>query len=257
MKRGVTALLGATSSLLGHGVLGWSLLEAPPPLPPPARVEPFEVRMLELPEPARVIAKEALPPPEQAPPKPAPPRPRQRPAAEPPPVLPPPVTPQPLAPQPEPEPEAPPAALLDLSQPASPFGIVSGAGNGLGSGTANSGYAGPAPEPVAVNVRQALPFAKLGDLSRKPRAPSLDARLRQHYPPELRRRGVAGQAEVRVLIDARGRVEALELVSESAAGFGSACERTLRDSVWSAPLDRDGEPVRTRIIYRCRFEIEH
>lgn len=257
MKRGVSALGAAATSLLSHGVLAWSLLAARQPLAHPARIEHFDVRMLELAEPPP-MRTEPPPPPQPPVSKPAPPRPKPRPAAEPPPALPRPATAPPSAPAPEAarQPDPAPAALLDLSQPASPFGVATGAGYGLGSSTASTGPTRPAPEPVPVNVRQALPFAKVGDLSRKPRAPSLDARLRQHYPAELRRRGVSGQAEVRVLIDAHGDVEALELVSESVAGFGSACEQTLRDSVWSVPLDRDGDPVRTRISYRCRFEID-
>jgi TonB family protein len=112
-----------------------------------------------------------------------------------------------------------------------------------------------APKPVAT-ARPAPPLAKLSDLSRKPRAPSLDAALRDNYPPELRRRGLDGQAEVRVVITPGGRVSEIAVVSESASGFAEACRRTLLGSRWSEPLDRDGRPVSTRLTYRCRFQVE-
>jgi TonB family protein len=99
-------------------------------------------------------------------------------------------------------------------------------------------------------------LAKLGDLSKKPRAPSLDARLRQNYPRELRQRGVEGQAEVRAVVNAAGRVEQVSVLSETAPGFALACKNTLLGSQWTQPLDRNGEPVGTRLTYRCRFQTE-
>ena len=117
---------------------------------------------------------------------------------------------------------------------------------------------GPIARPAALApaAPRAPALAKLSDLSRKPRAPSLDAALRRNYPPELRRRGTEGQAEVRVVIDRFGRVGEIAVVSESAAGFAEACRKTLAGSRWSEPLDRDGQPVSTRLTYRCRFQIE-
>ena len=47
----------------------------------------------------------------------------------------------------------------------------------------------------------------------------------------------------------------LVLVSQSTNGFGDACRATLRDSIWSAPLDREGRPVSTLVTYTCRFEV--
>jgi hypothetical protein len=99
-------------------------------------------------------------------------------------------------------------------------------------------------------------LAELGDLSKKPRAPSLDALLRQNYPRQLRRRGVEGVAEVRVVVNAAGRVDQVSVLSETAPGFALACKNTLLGSHWSQPLDRNGEPVGTRLTYRCRFQTE-
>jgi TonB family protein len=141
--------------------------------------------------------------------------------------------------------------------------VLAAAGVPLGSyalaagspGLARAGDWGGA-SAAAPAVARAPALAKLSDLSRKPRAPSLDASLRQNYPLDLRRRGVEGQAEVRVIIDPLGRVEHVSILSESAAGFGQACKRTLLGSRWTEPLDRDGNPIGTRLTYRCRFQVE-
>jgi hypothetical protein len=50
-------------------------------------------------------------------------------------------------------------------------------------------------------------------------------------------------------------VRDLVVVSQSGPGFGDACRATLRDSVWSAPLDREGRAVTTFVTYTCRFEV--
>lgn len=155
-------------------------------------------------------------------------------------------------------PTAPPALLSDAPSGTGGAGVVQIPGAPIGS-LATSSMLGPR-EPIAVNepalTRAPPALAKLGDLSRKPRAPSLDASLRQHYPLELRRRAVEGQAEVRVVISPKGLVDQVSLLSESAPGFGQACKSTLLGTRWSEPLDRDGKPVGTRLTYRCRFQIE-
>jgi TonB family protein len=96
----------------------------------------------------------------------------------------------------------------------------------------------------------------LGDLSRMPQAPDLRDKLARAYPAEARLRGLEGKAVVRARIMPDGRVRELALLSESAAGFGSACQETLRGSGWSPPLDRSGAAVSTFINYTCRFNVQ-
>jgi len=96
----------------------------------------------------------------------------------------------------------------------------------------------------------------LGDLSRLPEAPDLREKLARAYPAEARLRGLEGKAVVRARIMPDGRVRELALLSESAAGFGAACEETLRGSGWSPPLDRQGAQVSTFINYTCRFNVQ-
>jgi TonB family protein len=95
-----------------------------------------------------------------------------------------------------------------------------------------------------------------GELSRPPRAPGLNGDLERNYPAEARRSGVGGTAVIRISILPDGRVGSIRRVSESYPGFGEACERTVRGSRWSPPLDARGEPVATEVNYTCRFEIK-
>jgi len=241
--------LAAAASVLVHAGLGWRLYTAPPAVSVERERDTFQVRRVVLPPPPPAILPEP-PAPVPEPPAPPPPRPRPtpaRPAADPAPAR--------LEPAPEPAPErvsAPPALLADTG-PAAVGGVVQLPGASIGALVTTKPLLAAPPRGVAA---PAAALAKLSDLSRKPHAPSLDAALRQNYPAALRRRGTEGQAEVRVVIDARGRVGDVAILSESAAGFAEACRKTLLGSRWSEPLDRDGNAVSTRLTYRCRFQIE-
>jgi TonB family protein len=89
-----------------------------------------------------------------------------------------------------------------------------------------------------------------------PRPPSLSGLLRANYPDEARQRGLRGSASLRARIDADGVIRNARVRSESSAGFGSACRRTLLGSRWSAPRDKNGSAVATEIVYTCHFEID-
>jgi TonB family protein len=246
--------LSLATSTAAHGVFAWQLAGTPRERRAPRDRDTFEVRMVALPPPP-------APEPEPAPAPPAPvPPPPPKPAVKAPPTPAAPVPAPPSEPppaEPAPEPTTAPAALLAETGIGSGSGVVQLAGAPVGAWS-NAAPPPPleTPRVTAPPARASAPLAKLSDLSRKPRAPALDAALRQNYPAELRRRGTEGQAEVRVVIDPRGRVGEIAIVSESAAGFADACRKTLIGSRWSEPLDRDGQPVSTRLTYRCRFQIE-
>jgi len=95
----------------------------------------------------------------------------------------------------------------------------------------------------------------LGDLSRPPRAPDLDAQLAANYPREARLAGTAGSAVIRARILVDGRVGPTRVVSESAPGFGVACQRTLAGSRWQPPLDAHKQAVATDLAYTCTFAV--
>jgi outer membrane biosynthesis protein TonB len=94
-----------------------------------------------------------------------------------------------------------------------------------------------------------------GDLSKLPGAPVLTDMLEGNYPDEARRRGVPGRAVMRLRVMPDGHLRDLIVVAESGRGFGEACKRTLRDSLWSPPLDRQARPVSTIVNYTCTFAV--
>lgn len=132
-----------------------------------------------------------------------------------------------------------------------------------GNGQAMHGPVGrPGAKVTARQVEGALPAKDPGpavvavaDLSRPPVPPALDQALERNYPVEARRLGQSGKAVVRARISAQGSARELVVVSESGAGFGEACKQTLAGSRWTAPLDREGNPVATVIQYTCRFVV--
>lgn len=241
-------LLGALwVSLALHALLG-SRIEALPAVKAAIK-PPSEVRIQVMaPKPPPPVPAEPEPPP--SPPRVPPPKPRPKPAAEPPPA--------PLVQPPEPAPAAPPppelsGVTLTGDGPAA-FSMPSGDGSAR---TAPLGAIGNSP-PV---VREAPPAPRgprvvpLAELGARPVPPSLAQALSRNYPPEARRRGVAGKASVRARIDADGVPRALRVIEESFAGFGPACRDTLAASRWSAPKDRAGSAVSSEVLYTCRFVI--
>lgn len=200
------------------------------------------------------------------------------------------ATPEPEAPSEVPEPATPPAVIAHVapaSQPArsvaaataaaqtaapaldlsgvtltndtgTGFAMPTGDGSALrgpiGLGT-NRGQVVAAPS-AAASVPKPPALVDAGDLSEHPRPPSLTGLLRANYPEEARQRGLRGDAKVRARIDADGLIRVARLLSESSAGFGSACRRTVLGSHWSAPRDKNGGAVATEIVYTCHFEVD-
>lgn len=207
-----------------------------------------------------------------------PPLPAPEPAPEPPPSLTPEPTPtrpalatrMPAATQPtNSAPAAPQAAataapVLDLSGVTLTNDSGAGFAMPVGDGSALHGPIGlgapraptvAAPAAIA-SVAKGPALVDASDLSERPRPPSLTNLLRQNYPEEARQRGLRGTASLRARIDPDGVIRSARMVSESAAGFGSACRRTVLGSHWSAPHDKNGSAVATEIVYTCHFEID-
>lgn len=246
-------LWALSSSLVLHGVAYASLGLSPrsaSPRPGPSEVT-FEVNPVPEPPPPPVAPPPA-PEPEAPEPHDAPPV-RERVA----PVQ----TAQPVA-----KAEAPtPAAPLDLSGVTLTNADDSSFAMPVGNGQAFAGVIGPGgPRTEAPSAPAALPsptargpeIVPLSDLSSRPVPPALDGALRQNYPEEARRRAVGGSASVRARLDPDGILRRVQVQSETFAGFGAACRRTLEGSRWSAPRDRSGRAVATEIRYTCRFQVE-
>lgn len=243
----------ALCSLLVHGLVYVNLDPAAPVAArkPPKSVVAFSVANAR-PEPP------ATPPP----PEPESDAPRPTPAPRPAPI---PAT-RHAEPNPAPPAEAPPAGPIDLSgvtltnDTGGSFTML--AGNGLAREgalrvPASLGRDRPAAPAASVTAPRPEPprVVPVADLSTRPSPPALDSALQRNYPAEARRRGVGGNAMVRIRIDPDGVVRSVTTLGESAAGFGEACRRTLRGSRWSPPRDRAGRPVATEVRYTCRFVV--
>ena len=113
-----------------------------------------------------------------------------------------------------------------------------------------------APSPATRSATQAPHLVAVSDLSERPRPPSLAGLLRANYPEEARLRGLRGSARLRARIDSDGVSRAVWVLSETSAGFGSACQRTVLGSRWSVPRDKRGGAVATEIVYTCHFEVD-
>jgi len=115
------------------------------------------------------------------------------------------------------------------------------------AGATGGGGSGP--------ISKGPPTLGLAGLSKPPRPPVLSEMLERNYPDEARKRGVPGKAVMRLRVMPDGHLRDLIVIAESERGFGEACKRTLRDSLWSPPLDRDAHPVSTFVSYTCTFEV--
>jgi TonB family protein len=171
------------------------------------------------------------------------------------------------APTPSPTPTPAPvtaAPALDLSGVTLSNDTGTGFAMPLGDGGALHGAIGVgAPRVQAVTTGPTPPsspkppaLVDASDLSERPKPPALTGLLRENYPDEARQRGLRGSASVRARIDADGVIRSARLLSESSAGFGSACRRTVLGSHWSAPRDKNGSAVATEIVYTCHFEVD-
>jgi len=165
------------------------------------------------------------------------------------------VAPRPTVATADPTPE--PADLSGVTLTNEGAGWASPVGNGapltgpIGLATATSAKHSRGTETPTAGDR----VVALGDLSRPPRAPNLDAQLAANYPREARLAGSPGSAVIRARILLDGRVGATRVVSESAPGFGVACQRTLAGSHWQPPLDAANQAVSTDLAYTCTFAV--
>lgn len=118
----------------------------------------------------------------------------------------------------------------------------------------------PSAGPAIAAAGQGTGFAPASSLSRPPVPPdqtSMARCLERNYPRSAQQRGLAGTARVQLNIRPNGSPGRLRVtsVSVSGQGFGEACTSCLEGRAWSAPLAQNGQPVRTRISYTCRFAV--
>ena len=247
----VGLLAACAASVVAHGFAYASLGFAPKP---PQEALPSHVSFRVHDAAPAPPAPPTPPPPAAAPRDPPPRAPKAQPKAAPS------VNPEPPAP--------PPPAAVDL-RGVTLTNDSGGAAwsSAVGNGKALDGPVGPVgplaaqrPAPAvsargAVGPGAAIPVVDVLDLSSRPVPPELAGALRDRYPAAAKQRGIGGSASVQARIEPDGRVRQVVVESESFTGFGDACKRTLLGSAWSAPRDRQGHSVATRVRYVCRFVV--
>lgn len=93
----------------------------------------------------------------------------------------------------------------------------------------------------------------IGDLDKIPVATN---RIPPRYPSELKRAGVVGTALLRFVVDSRGEVADIEVVSATHPEFGAAAAEAMRRWNFKAGM-KDGRRVSTRMEMPMGFSLEH
>jgi TonB family protein len=75
------------------------------------------------------------------------------------------------------------------------------------------------------------------------------------YPPEAKQKGLAGQVDLLLSIDATGAVSQAVVTAPAGHGFDEAAVEAARKFRF-APAERGGQKVPVRIRYRYRFTLE-
>lgn len=99
----------------------------------------------------------------------------------------------------------------------------------------------------------------VGNLRTPPSSPDLSVELARRFPSQARAAGREGDVVVRARVHDDGRLEVLEVLSETDPGWGfsDACRRALAGSRWRAGRDARGQSQPTVITYVCQFRIRN
>jgi TonB family protein len=178
--------------------------------------------------------------------------------------------PPPLAPPPEekklPEdaPEAPP--VFDLGDNTFAKGKGQQSGWSLQRSEGNTKFAGLAKDDQP-SVRNTKPTGdkdgvpggtgpvSLKNLSRRPRPRSGGISL-PPYPLEARREGIEGAVVLQVFINRQGNVYKTRVIKDPGGGLGEVARAAMLKEKWTPPLDKQGKPVSTVIVYSYRFVLD-
>jgi TonB family protein len=93
------------------------------------------------------------------------------------------------------------------------------------------------------------------NLSRRPR-PKSGAISLPAYPLEARRDGVEGAVVLQVFINQQGNVYKARVLKDPGGGLGEVARLAMLKERWTSPLDKQGKPVSTVIIYSYRFVLD-
>lgn len=98
----------------------------------------------------------------------------------------------------------------------------------------------------------------LSDLSREPGSPLLSSPLEERKSDTPGTETMEGAAFVRLRVGAEGVPSDWRVMSEHPRGYGlgKACVDALKEEAWDPELDEQGNPITTRVVYRCGFDLE-
>jgi TonB family protein len=95
----------------------------------------------------------------------------------------------------------------------------------------------------------------LKNLSRRPR-PRSGAVSLPSYPLEARRDGIEGAVVLQVFINREGSVYKARVIKDPGGGLGEVARLAMLKEKWTPPLDKQGKPVSTVIVYSYRFVLD-
>lgn len=76
------------------------------------------------------------------------------------------------------------------------------------------------------------------------------------YPPEARKRGEEGMVKVQVLIDTKGEVRDVVIISAKNESFSVLVKEKLMNSRFSPALDAEGNPINVRMMMPVVFRLK-
>jgi protein TonB len=94
----------------------------------------------------------------------------------------------------------------------------------------------------------------LADLTRRPEP--VGGTVSAPYPAEAKKAGIEGPVVLRVLIDKTGRVRKTQVIKSPSDVLADAARLAMADQMWTPPLDKDGKPVDTVIVWTFRFVLD-
>jgi TonB family protein len=92
-----------------------------------------------------------------------------------------------------------------------------------------------------------------GQLSR---APKKLYEVKPKYPQGARVKGIEGTVSLRIYISKEGKVVKADLVNGLGDEFNQAAIEAALKTIFSPALDKSGQPIGIRILYKFRFNLE-
>ncbi|MFL2913277.1 MAG: energy transducer TonB [Opitutales bacterium] len=162
-----------------------------------------------------------------------------------PPPPPPPISEPPPPPDTPEEPPPPPDQSMEIDLSQLDISLNAGVGNVMTGAFAFKGFAAKS------DAMSEMKIFNLADLDRKPkllRKPSVK------YPPSLKRNKVEGNVRLLVLINERGSVKVLKVLSSDHPEFTESATKAVERSRYEAPK-KNGQPVRTKFLLPVGFTL--